>query len=242
MPGEETLRTIRIYVADIEGLQPLIEKELRGEGRTVSEERIERAQRFVRAEDARRCIGAELLLRRAVERETGRRPGGLRTAREENGKPYLPDFPGLHFNLSHSGGMLLCAVDSRPVGADVELIREIEPDVAESCFTPQERTRLEGKETEEWRKEFYRLWTLKESYLKALGTGLRRNPLSVEITPTDPQEETWQTEGPHTLQTVPAPAGYAAAVCGEEQWKWEMVGWFDSSIRKTPAPVGGRYL
>lgn len=224
MPGEETLRTIRIYIADIEELQPLIEKELRGEGRTVSEERIERARRFLRAEDARRCIGAELLLRRAVERETGGITGALRTEREENGKPCLPDFPGLHFNLSHSGAMLLCAVDSRPVGADVELIRKIEPDVAESCFTPQERTRLEGKETEEWLKEFYRLWTLKESYLKALGTGLRRSPLSVEITPADPEEKTWRTEGPYTLQTLPAPAGYAAAVCGEAPWEWEMVG------------------
>lgn len=224
MPEEETLRTIRIYVAGIEELEPQIEKVLRGEERTVSEERIGRAQRFLRAEDARRCIGAELLLRRAVERETGGITGVLRTEREENGKPYLPDFPGLHFNLSHSGGMLLCAVDSRPVGVDVERIREIEPDVAKSCFTPPERKRLEGKEGEEWREEFYRLWTLKESCLKALGTGLRRSPLSVEVTPDDREEGTWRTEEPYTLQTLPVPPGYAAAACGEEQWKWEIVG------------------
>lgn len=211
-------RTITIYSADIESWKPVIERELRGEGRTVSPQRIERARRFVKADDAHRCIGGELLLRRALELETGVRTTTLRTKQDENGKPFLPDLPDVHFNLSHSGKMILCAVDSYPVGVDVEAIRPIDPDVAQTCFTEKERTRLEGKQGEEWEREFYRLWTLKESYLKTLGTGLRRDPLSVELVPADSTATMWRVDGNYNLLVLSAPDGYAAAVCGEGEF------------------------
>lgn len=229
VPQSGGKRTITVYSADIDAWRPDIERILRGEAAdnavTISAERVERARRFVKAEDAHRCVGAELLLYRALERVTGRSRAPLHTERDTNGKPFLPGLPDVHFNISHSGRMILCAVDRRPVGVDVEEIRGIDRDVAATCFTGRERKRLEGREGEEWLNEFYRLWTLKESYLKALGTGLRRNPLSVEITPDDRNLQVWRTEGNHTLQVLSAPSGYAAAVCGEGEFSvangWE---------------------
>ena len=42
-----------------------------------------------------------------------------RIARGAQGKPFFPDFPQYHFNLSHSGRFALCALDSLPVGSSV---------------------------------------------------------------------------------------------------------------------------
>lgn len=219
-------RSLTVYSADIRLWRQKIERELRGENPTVSVERIERAKRFLREEDAHRCVGAELLLRCALERKTGSSVGELRTGRDDNGKPFLTDFPGLHFNLSHSGQIVLCAIDFHPVGVDVEEIRDIGPDVAAACFTPAERKRLEGTRGEAWLNEFYLLWTLKESYLKALGTGLRRNPLSVEVAPQRVDSPLWEAKGDSTykLHVLPVPAGYVAAVCSRGEFTAEIVG------------------
>ena len=39
----------------------------------------------------------------------------------KNGKPWLPAFPGIHFNISHCDGLAVCAFDNTPVGVDVEM-------------------------------------------------------------------------------------------------------------------------
>ena len=84
------------------------------------------------------------------------------------GKPYLKDWPGVQFNLSHSGGWGVCAVSAAPVGVDVELCRPLKQEVAKRFFTATEQGFLARRPPE----EFFRLWTRKESFTKALGKGL----------------------------------------------------------------------
>ena len=84
------------------------------------------------------------------------------------GKPYLKEFPGVQFNLSHSGPYGVCAISSAPVGVDVELVRPLRQDVAKRFFTETEQ----GWLTQRPPKEFFYLWTRKESFSKALGKGL----------------------------------------------------------------------
>lgn len=84
------------------------------------------------------------------------------------GKPYLKDWPGVQFNLSHSGGWGVCAVSAAPVGVDVELVRPLKQDIAKRFFTATEQGYLAHRPPE----EFFRLWTRKESFTKALGKGL----------------------------------------------------------------------
>lgn len=223
-------RTIPVYGADVESLKPLIERELNGEGGSVGTETLERARRFLRIDDAYRCIGAELLRDRALRGVTGIDPAGLRVARDERNKPYLSDVPDVHFNVSHSGNLILCAVDRYPVGVDVETMRSIDRDVAMSCFTPLERMRLETDERNGTWNEFYRLWTLKESYLKALGTGLSRDPLTVEIRPLDEAALLWTAGDDYTMRVLTVPDGYAGAVCGRGEFESGVMGWFGSWV------------
>ena len=95
------------------------------------------------------------LLELALQREYGLEslPEIRRAA---GGKPYFPQYPHIHFNLSHSRGAAVCALSGEPVGVDVELLR------------PPPR-RLAGEMGAE---EFFRLWTAKEATVKRRGLGI----------------------------------------------------------------------
>jgi len=86
------------------------------------------------------------------------------------GKPYLRDYSNIHFNISHSGQYVACAVANRPVGIDVQVIEEYRPDVATKVCTGKELARIEASDDPD--AEFTKLWTRKEAYLKMLGYGI----------------------------------------------------------------------
>lgn len=60
------------------------------------------------------------------------------------GKPYLRDYPNAHFNISHSGQYVVCAVADRPVGIDVQVIGKYRPDVATRVCCEEELARIEA--------------------------------------------------------------------------------------------------
>ena len=136
----------------------------------VSEQRREKIARF-RAEGAKRLsLGAALLLNRLLAGE-GLPPAGAFAFGPE-GKPYLPDRPGLHFSLSHSGELVLCALSDAELGCDVEGPRRSNPALVRRFFHPDEQQWLFSLPQGEQDAAFLRLWTLKESYVKAVGLGL----------------------------------------------------------------------
>ena len=88
------------------------------------------------------------------------------------GKPYLPAYPHIHFNISHSGELAVCALGSAPLGVDVEKIRPIGLRSTKRMLSGREREALESCPPEHREEVLFRFWTLKESYAKALGVGL----------------------------------------------------------------------
>ena len=131
------------------------------------QDRREKVLRFRFEKDRLLCLAAGLLLAYAL-RQAG--AGDLRLAFSEYGKPSLAYCSDIHFNLSHSGTLAVCAVSDRPVGADVEALTPFAPEVASFCFQPREIEWLERQADRDL--AFTRLWTRKESYLKYLGAGL----------------------------------------------------------------------
>lgn len=117
----------------------------------------------------RLSLGAGLLLRHALAQE-GLPPA--EAAADGHGKPFFPDLPGFCFNLSHSGDRVLCAVSPAPVGCDVELGRRADLAVARRFFHPDEISWLFALPEAGRHDGFLRLWTCKESYVKAVGLGL----------------------------------------------------------------------
>lgn len=136
------------------------------------------AKRFRFAKDRCLCLGAGLLAAHALG-EAGVRDLSLAYGRY--GKPYLAQCPDVHFNLSHSGTIALCAVAWEPVGADVELRHKHDEGIAELCFTGDERRWM--CEQPDADIAFTRMWVRKESYLKLLGTGLTDDVKAFDVSP-----------------------------------------------------------
>lgn len=144
-----------------------------------------RAASFVRPTDAVTYAAAHVALRRLLGRYLGLPPRDVPFVREPcpgcaepHGRPAVayPD-PPLHFSLAHSHGMAVVAVSHTVIGVDVERLPRAETvEVCTPSLHPGEQAELAELDTEERRAAFGRVWTRKEAYLKALGTGLSRDP------------------------------------------------------------------
>lgn len=161
-----------------------------------------RADRFRFEKDQARYTASHAFLRLALTGEIARLGGGaplppsLEIANGPGGKPFLPLYPELQFNLSHSAGRALCGITlQRPLGVDLEEPRPI-PDsleIARRRFAPQEFAALQALLTDEREAAFRRLWVTKEAYLKALGEGLSLDLAHLPDLPLfDPGPATWQ--------------------------------------------------
>lgn len=104
-----------------------------------------------------------------------------REDRHPGGKPFFPQAPHIHFNLSHSGSLVLCAVGDGPVGVDVEEARP------RHARLP--RFALNNAEYEQYLRAgatwdaFYTLWTRKEAWSKFTGEGISPHPSRTVIPP-----------------------------------------------------------
>ncbi|WP_394522458.1 4'-phosphopantetheinyl transferase family protein [Lacrimispora sp. JR3] len=88
------------------------------------------------------------------------------------GKPYLKDFPHIHYNISHTDGMAVCGFSHRELGVDVERIRDYKDNVLRKVMSESEKDGMRELSEKERGEYFFRIWTLKESYGKAVGTGI----------------------------------------------------------------------
>ncbi len=141
---------------------------------------------------------AELLLRRAVRQEFGL-PELPAMQAGEKGKPFFPDFPALQFNLSHCKNAVACALDTAPLGVDVQELRPLhrrsgqkEPAIYR-ILSPRERTWVTEAACDAERDvRFLTVWTCKEAYGKALGCGYLYDLKSTEFLP---YPEKWRQYG-----------------------------------------------
>ena len=205
---------IRLYFADVEALHdPLLFQQLY---QSVSEERRQAVDRLRPAAGKLLSLGAGALLEASLA-ELG--VSSPRPARDQNGKQYLPERDDLCFNISHSGTKVLCAVSGRAVGCDLERIRAARLAVARRCFCPEEyQALLDCPDEAERDRLFYRYWTLKESFLKAIGSGLRISLNAFCILPEGDEIRVRQTLDPRQFAfrsfTVD---GYQFALCSADQ-------------------------
>ncbi len=122
------------------------------------------------SKDQEKLVGEKL-----VERACKEHGVGCEIVYGPHGKPYLKD-GRVFFNLSHSHGAVVCAVAKFELGCDIEKIRPIGGKVGEKFFATSEKELLSACTSDREREAlFFRLWTLKESLVKATGDGLYKN-------------------------------------------------------------------
>jgi 4'-phosphopantetheinyl transferase len=141
----------------------------------LSPKERERAARFRFADHQRRFQIGHGALRAILGGYLDVDPSAVEFAQGPRGKPYLAGAGnGPFFNLSHSGKLALIAVAPSEVGIDLEKVRHLESltAIAQRHFSPTEFAALDALQDEARRLAFYRCWTRKEAYIKALGVGL----------------------------------------------------------------------
>lgn len=158
----------KIYFLDVEVGMP----EYAGLIQLVSDGKAARLARFHRFEDSQRSLLGDVLARYAISLKSGIQNNGLIFETNEYGKPLLKGSRAVHFNISHSGNWVVCALDDAPVGIDVEETGSIDLKIAEKFFSKDEYASLTSVPVGMQEDCFYKIWTLKESYIKAQGRGL----------------------------------------------------------------------
>ncbi len=129
---------------------------------------------------------------------------------DPNGKPRVAG-DKVHFNLSHSGRYVACAISDVPVGIDIEAEGE-NLDLLATVTMPEERDAFSCVPEGEREALFCRMWTAKESYMKAVGLGMSIPPESFRVVCDDGISDFWLPR-PYRIRELDAPAGYRASVC-----------------------------
>ncbi|MFC5504565.1 4'-phosphopantetheinyl transferase family protein [Bosea massiliensis] len=120
---------------------------------------------------------------RILARQLGLPPEAVAIGHDERGRPLVaqPRGSGLHLSLATRGGLVAVALAHRPIGVDVEAVdAHAAPPAA--LLHPEEQGWLLAQSQDERAHAFARLWSAKEAYVKALGTGFLRPPESFAVT------------------------------------------------------------
>ncbi len=162
---------------------------------------------------------AEKLLNRSLERCIGLKTP-VHYHRNKHGKPYLTERSDIYVNWSHSGDYVVCVVSDREVGIDLQKMdREPGENLFRKALTETERKSCEGMISEDRKRRFYEYWSIKESFLKALGTGFhislsRFEVMFLEGVPVIEQQVNDKNYACRLLSF--REPGYAAAICVED--------------------------
>lgn len=138
----------------------------------VSAQRREEALKFRHEGSRRLCLAAYLLLMDGLRKEYAITDPPVFSYLPE-GKPFIAGHPDIHFNLSHSGDVAVCALSNQPVGIDIETSRKISDSLIDYTMNEQEREFIAASDDKV--TAFLTFWTRKEALLKLTGEGIRND-------------------------------------------------------------------
>ena len=189
-----------------------------------------RASRFRIATARNRFVGRHIHLREALAEYLDQVPASIPLMSRLNEPPRLDIQSDLRFSLSSSDDISVVAITrERAVGVDVEKL-DLEVDinaVASTAFSHRECQAINAVCSLERRALFFRIWTRKEAFVKALGVGFGRDLKSFDVVPgntaalgannaiVDDHHETLDNGAHWLVQDITGVAGFALACCSE---------------------------
>ena len=156
---------VKTYIANIQKLPDPKENSKILE--SIWQERKDKILSYKFENGRKESLGSALMLQKVLF-QNNLTPQNIKYG--QNGKP---EISGLNFNISHSKNFVICSVSENPVGCDIEKIRSIKSVFEKRFFTPNEVSYLDKFSGDEKLKQFCRLWTMKESYMKFTGEGMK---------------------------------------------------------------------
>ena len=147
----------------------------------MSDYRKSKINRMKMQKDKNMSLGVGILINEYLK-TLGLREKDMIYEEKYNGKPYFKNLPEVYFNASHSGNCAVCSFSSEETGCDIEKSDEVNTEIAKRFFARSEYEYIySAKSDSEQLERFFRLWTLKESYLKFSGEGLQGGLNSFEV-------------------------------------------------------------
>lgn len=205
---------MEIYVAKISDIN---EEDLNELCLLIDSEKKCKVEKFINKKDKIRTLIGEILIRTIIIECLKIDNRHIKFNKNQYGKPYLKGYPNFNFNISHSGEYVLCAIDDKPIGIDVEEVKHIEfEDIGKNFFTEKEFQYIANKDSKSKLDRFYEIWTLKESYIKCCGQGLSiaLNSFSIEINKYKNIKMISNNENrEHTFKLFDIELGYKVAIC-----------------------------
>jgi 4'-phosphopantetheinyl transferase len=156
----------------------------------LAPDELDRADRFYFDKDRNHFTVARAGLRKLLGEYLDLDPKSIKFSYEKKGKPFLENNK-LCFNLSHSKDLALCAITyDRTLGVDVEYLREMKDaeQIAKRFFSSRESSLFCSLPKENQRLAFFRCWTRKEAFVKALGDGISYGLDNFDVTFTSDKE------------------------------------------------------
>lgn len=136
----------------------------------MSEEKKKRIELLQFEKDKKLSVFGEMLARIMISEYCNISPESIKFSANEHGKPFAEELK-VCFNTSHSGDYVLCAVSDKSIGADIELMRDIDDRLINYVCCEDEMSYVCQLNAEK-RKRFFEVWTSKEAYFKCIGTGI----------------------------------------------------------------------
>jgi 4'-phosphopantetheinyl transferase len=137
--------------------------------------------RYTKINDRKRGLISELLVRYLISIKSNIKSNQIILDKGKYGKPFVKNISGIEYNVSHSGQFVVCAIGNHPVGIDVEQILNFDLSICNKIFETKEYEVFQQINNFEKLEYFYRMWSLKESFIKAKGCGLYMKLNSVRI-------------------------------------------------------------
>ena len=145
----------------------------------------------IRMQDKQSALLTRVFLRKLLVQKYNLNRSKINFQKNKYGKPFLHEKEELHFNISHSGKYITFVFSDKPVGIDIESERELEPETLANFLHPLEKKHLFRKSGDKY--EMFRIWTLKESYIKAVGMGMYKELTSFSVLDKEGKAEIFDT-------------------------------------------------
>lgn len=182
----------------------------------LSVDERDRIRQFYKWEDAQRALISRVMIRSLISKKFGPKISDIKIRNNRFGKPYINN-EKFHFNLSHSGDWIVCITDSDRVGIDIEEIVEVDLEEISKFFSENEQLDLMLVNKCKRSDFFFDLWSLKESYIKAVGEGLSIKLASFSIRKTSHSIHIEGGEGEYYFKQYDIDSAYKLSICAKSQ-------------------------